>query len=339
MSKSKGNTLDPLEFANEFGADTLRLWVAAGDYNQDLRASQGSLDQAKGDYRKLRGLLRFCLANLFDFNFDVYQGHHPLVQEVAEYKSNVNKAYERYEFNKAYRLTMDFVAHVSSAYLGSETEGMKGDLYLAYEGDHSNPLRREAQVALSYLLLTLLQTLEPMTPHLVSEVQAFQTFTVPQEKLSLRDLKKTSFEPLRGLKGAGIDAVSARAHAIAEENRTIRIKEDGTREKGTTVVVAIPRTEECRGLLRNLSSLLGVNTRTILYCSIHVGLTILEQNNIKYQPFNNDMCQYHIELPYATYEELKKQELLDSATEIAMLGIKTLASRLEDVITKPQKDK
>jgi isoleucyl-tRNA synthetase len=190
MSKSKGNTLDPLEFANEFGADTLRLWVAAGDYNQDLRASQGSLDQAKGDYRKLRGLLRFCLANLFDFNFDVYQGHHPLVQEVAEYKSNVNKAYERYEFNKAYRLTMDFVAHVSSAYLGSETEGMKGDLYLAYEGDHSNPLRREAQAALSYLLLTLLQTLEPMTPHLVSEVQAFQTFTVPQKNLSLRDLKE-----------------------------------------------------------------------------------------------------------------------------------------------------
>lgn len=141
------------------------------------------------------------------------------------------------------------------------------------------------------------------------------------------------------LENTTMDAVSARAHTIAQENRRLRMEE--AEDDETTVVIEIPRTEESKEMLRGLSKLFGLNIDLLLHSSIHIGLRLLEQHSIEQESLDGEVDRYHIEieLPYATYEQLKKQELLDSATEIAMLGIKTLASRLEDVITEPQKEK
>lgn len=139
------------------------------------------------------------------------------------------------------------------------------------------------------------------------------------------------------LENTTMDAVSARAHTIAQENRRLRIEE--AEDDETTVVIEIPRTEESKEMFRGLSKLFGLNIDLLLHSSIHIGLRLLEQHSIEQESLDGEVARYHIELPYATYERLKKQELLDSATEIAMLGVKTLASRLEDVIAEPQKEK
>lgn len=139
------------------------------------------------------------------------------------------------------------------------------------------------------------------------------------------------------LENTTMDAVSATAHTIAQENRRLRMEE--AEDDETTVVIEIPRTEESKEMFRGLSKLFGLNIDLLLHSSIHIGLRLLEQHSIEQESFDGEVARYHIKLPYVTYERLKKQELLDSATEIAMLGIKTLASRLEDVITEPQKEK
>ena len=61
MSKSLGNGIDPLDVANQMGADILRLWVASADYRKDVAASPEILKQMTEAYRKIRNTCRFIL--------------------------------------------------------------------------------------------------------------------------------------------------------------------------------------------------------------------------------------------------------------------------------------
>ena len=51
-----------------YGADVLRLWVSSVDYTGDVLIGSEILRQMSDMYRKLRGTMRFLLANLHDWN-------------------------------------------------------------------------------------------------------------------------------------------------------------------------------------------------------------------------------------------------------------------------------
>ena len=55
----------------EYGADILRIWVAASDYAEDLRIDFSILDQHAESYRKVRNTFRFLLGNLQDKKTDL----------------------------------------------------------------------------------------------------------------------------------------------------------------------------------------------------------------------------------------------------------------------------
>ncbi len=67
MSKSLGNTIDPLKVVGEAGADILRLWVVSTDYFEDQRIGKDILAAQTEAYRKLRNTLRFLLGALDGF--------------------------------------------------------------------------------------------------------------------------------------------------------------------------------------------------------------------------------------------------------------------------------
>ena len=50
-----------------YGADVLRLWVSSVDYTGDVLIGPQVLRQMSDIYRKLRGTLRYLLANLHDW--------------------------------------------------------------------------------------------------------------------------------------------------------------------------------------------------------------------------------------------------------------------------------
>jgi isoleucyl-tRNA synthetase len=50
-----------------YGADALRLWVSSVDYAGDVLIGPQILRQMSDMYRKLRGTMRFLLANLHDW--------------------------------------------------------------------------------------------------------------------------------------------------------------------------------------------------------------------------------------------------------------------------------
>ena len=68
MSKSVGNTVDPLKVMETNGADIIRLWALSVDYTEDHRIGDEILKGVADQYRKLRNTFRYMLGALEGFN-------------------------------------------------------------------------------------------------------------------------------------------------------------------------------------------------------------------------------------------------------------------------------
>jgi isoleucyl-tRNA synthetase len=67
MSKSLGNTIEPLKVMEEYGADIIRLWALSVDYTEDHRIGREILKGVADQYRKLRNTFRYLLGALSGF--------------------------------------------------------------------------------------------------------------------------------------------------------------------------------------------------------------------------------------------------------------------------------
>ncbi|GMU07409.1 isoleucine--tRNA ligase [Corallococcus caeni] len=164
MSKSRGNTVAPDKVIQQYGAEVLRLWVAASDYRNDVRLSDAILKGLSEGYRKIRNTLRYALGNLHDFDpaKDAVPADKllPLDQwargRLAQVAARVRQAYEDYEFHLVYATVVDFCANdLSAVYF----DILKDRLYTAKQG---GPARRGAQTVLHEMLTVLLPLLAPV---------------------------------------------------------------------------------------------------------------------------------------------------------------------------------
>ena len=67
MSKSLGNTVAPAKIYQQYGADILRLWVAATDFRGEMTVSDEIFKRVADAYRRIRNTARFMLSNLNGF--------------------------------------------------------------------------------------------------------------------------------------------------------------------------------------------------------------------------------------------------------------------------------
>ncbi|HTI31982.1 MAG TPA: isoleucine--tRNA ligase [Sphingomonas sp.] len=68
MSKSLGNTVDPLKVMEQYGADIIRLWALSVDFTEDHRIGDEILKGVADQYRKLRNTFRYLLGALDGFS-------------------------------------------------------------------------------------------------------------------------------------------------------------------------------------------------------------------------------------------------------------------------------
>ena len=68
MSKSVGNTINPLDLMRDYGADILRLWALSVDFTEDHRIGKEILAGVADQYRKLRNTFRYLLGALDGFS-------------------------------------------------------------------------------------------------------------------------------------------------------------------------------------------------------------------------------------------------------------------------------
>ena len=180
MSKSIGNTVAPEEIIKKYGADVLRLWVAAADYRDDVRIGDEIVAGLAEGYRKIRNTIRWALGALDGFDpakdavaeQDLLPLDRWVLARLVAWEQKVLKAYEDYEFHVAYHATMQFCAvELSALYF----DVVKDRLY-TWKTD-GRP-RRSAQTVLHLVAADLIRLLAPVLSFTASEAWAF----LPGEK-------------------------------------------------------------------------------------------------------------------------------------------------------------
>lgn len=196
MSKSLGNTIDPLSVCKEFGADILRLWVASVDYQSDFGISKDLIKQISDSYRKIRNTYRFLLGNLFDFNPDEDMIPYKKLGEIDQYilvrlnevTKDIIKAYDSYNFADVYRTVLNFMSgELSSFYL----DFTKDVLYI----DEANSLsRRSIQTVFYKVLKDLVLLMTPIIPHTTEEVYSYMPGN-KKESVYLEEMPEITLYP------------------------------------------------------------------------------------------------------------------------------------------------
>jgi isoleucyl-tRNA synthetase len=162
-SGAKVDYVDPAVWMEKSGAELLRMWAAAADYQSDVVFSKTILDQLGESYRKIRNTCRFLLSNLYDFVpardavEDQYLRELDLLAlgVLRERDHQIFEAYRRYSFHEVVRLMMDYVVTASAEYL----DPVKDALYCEAPG---GKVRRSVQTALYEMVRAIATWMAPI---------------------------------------------------------------------------------------------------------------------------------------------------------------------------------
>ena len=174
MSKSLGNTIAPDDVIKKYGADILRLWVAAENYQDDIRISQTILDMLAKAYFNFRNSARFILGNLFDFDpaknavtpdkfgeMDRF-----ILHQLNQLVEKVRTAYDEYEFHGIYHLINNFVVELSAFY----HDVIKDRLYTLAPDDSR---RRATQTIMHHVLSAMTRLMAPVLSFTCEEIWSY----------------------------------------------------------------------------------------------------------------------------------------------------------------------
>lgn len=174
MSKSKGNVTTPSEVMKEYGADILRLWVANADYSDDLRIGKEILKGTADTYRRLRNAIRWMLGALDNFQEtelidprEMPELEQWVCHRLSQVGQDVKKAYEKYDFDKAFNSIFEFVTNDLSAFY---FDIRKDSLYCDAV---DNQKRRSCRTVLYYLTEAISLWLAPILPFTSDEIWGY----------------------------------------------------------------------------------------------------------------------------------------------------------------------
>jgi len=172
MSKSLGNTVDPLKVMETYGADIVRLWALSVDYTEDHRIGDEILKGVADQYRKLRNTFRYLLGALDGYDGAV-EGTDPAeMPELERYvlalltrlDGTLREAALGYDFNSYVRALTDFCNEDLSAFF---FDIRKDCLYCDAPSD---PKRRAYRTVLDILFQALVRYAAPVLVFTAEEV-------------------------------------------------------------------------------------------------------------------------------------------------------------------------
>ncbi len=170
MSKSLGNTIDPLKVMEQYGADIIRLWALSVDFTEDHRIGDEILKGVGDQYRRLRNTFRYMLGALDGFVGDMSDGGEIPELEIyvlsllGDLDAKLRKAAEEYDFNSYTRLLVDFCNEDLSAFF---FDIRKDTLYC----DGENSVSRTAyRTVLDLLFHALVRYVAPVLVYTAEEV-------------------------------------------------------------------------------------------------------------------------------------------------------------------------
>lgn len=171
-SKSSKNFESPDKMLNQYGAEILRLWVAAVDYRTDITLSAEVVKRIADAYRKIRNTFRFLLGNLSDFDPQEHLVPHDELEEidrwllhrVSEVVERSNEAFESYQFHTVFHAFVQLcTVDLSNVHLDISKDRL-------YCEATDSKARRSGQTAYYLALKALVRTMAPVLTFTCEEV-------------------------------------------------------------------------------------------------------------------------------------------------------------------------
>ncbi len=162
VSKSKGNVIDPIEMADKYGADALRVALIWGILvENDNSLSEDNIKGQRNFANKTWNVARFVLENksgIPNSKFLIPNSKHEddkwIKQELKMTSAKVTRALDKYRLNEAAEELYDFVWHKFA------------DVYI----EKSKSRREEAQKTLEHVLQESLKLLHPFMPFVTEAI-------------------------------------------------------------------------------------------------------------------------------------------------------------------------
>ncbi len=172
MSKSVGNTVAPAQIYKQYGADILRLWVAATDFRGEMTVSDEIFKRVADAYRRIRNTARFMLSNLNGFdpnsdkvnNSDLLALDYWIVRQSQLLQKEVIGHYHAYEFLNVYQKIHSFcVVELGGFYLDVIKDRQ-------YTTAADSLARRSTQTAMLQIVETLSLMIAPILSFTADEL-------------------------------------------------------------------------------------------------------------------------------------------------------------------------
>ena len=119
MSKTRGNTMDPLELIEKYGTDALRFALTTGTApGNDLRFTEARLEAARNFANKVWNASRFVLTSIqgkdglggwFDLPAPEHREDRWIISRLSRTIESVNKSLEAFELGEAQQKLYDFI--------------------------------------------------------------------------------------------------------------------------------------------------------------------------------------------------------------------------------------
>ena len=228
MSKSLGNSPDPLELIDKYGADGLRFGLMRiAPSGQDIRFDEKQIEEGRNFATKLWNVSRFrqmhgpssAEPKIDKKRLSIFAVE--VLARLDETIDAIEKAYRDYEFNTVAQRLYDFIW---SDYCDWFVEAAKSEIF---SDDESK--KKSALAVMDYVLSAIARLLHPFMPHITEELWSLLglgkesiQFAAPPKKFALKDvdLKK------RKLVSAIYETVQAgrnlRAQARVASNQKVK---------------------------------------------------------------------------------------------------------------------
>lgn len=158
MSKSKGNVVNPIEIADQYGADAARMALVYGTaFGHDQSLSHPKLQAMRNFTNKLWNIGRFIVEfkpQDSEVTLSKHEDDQEILKQLEQVSQSVSKAIESYRFHDASSELYEFIWHVFA------------DKYIEKAKDR----RAESQPCLEHVFKTSLELLHPFMPFITEEL-------------------------------------------------------------------------------------------------------------------------------------------------------------------------
>ncbi|KAF5407699.1 MAG: Valine--tRNA ligase [Candidatus Udaeobacter sp.] len=194
MSKSLGNSPDPLELIDQYGADGLRFGLMRiAPRGQDIRFDEKQIEEGRNFATKLWNVARFrqmhgpsdAAPKIDNQTLSIYALE--LLARLNETIDSIEAAYREYQFNTVAQRLYDFVW---SDYCDWFVEAAKTEIF-----GEDETKKKSALAVMDFVLSATLRLLHPFMPHITEELWSLLglgsdsiQFAAPPEKAALDDV-------------------------------------------------------------------------------------------------------------------------------------------------------